>query len=113
MSGYKQITSDLMETLENLFSLIYMTTETNSFSCELYITQVKSGAQKRDKAMERYLQAVENVNLRKIFDLQISHCYMFTSWLDSCSLSELAQDFCAFSSAVLLHCFCVYPFTHM
>lgn len=63
--------------------------------------------------MERYLQAEENVNLKKMFNLLISHCYSTPSWPDSCSSSEPVLDFFAFLSAVLLHCFCVYNFVHM
>ena len=51
--------------------------------------------------MERYLQAEENMNLKKMFNLLISHCYSTPSWPDSCSSSEPVLDFFAFLSAVL------------
>lgn len=73
MSDYKQITSDLIKILENLFNLINKTKEPSSFSCELCITRTCLGQQERDKAMKRYSQAEENMNLKKMFDLLISH----------------------------------------
>jgi len=50
----------------------------------------------------------DNMNLKKILGLLIRHCYLISSKPDSCLLSELALDFCAFPRAVLLHSSCVY-----